>query len=50
MRLEGIPDEYFRRQDESSDFGFYQAPRLVAHIDDMAIAALGSFLRPRVSD
>jgi SAM-dependent methyltransferase len=48
MRLEDIPHEYFRRQDESSDFGFYQSPRLVAHIDDAAIAALGAFIRPRV--
>ncbi len=50
MRLEEIPAEYFRRQDESPDFHFYHAPRLVAHIDDGAIAALGSFLRPRVPD
>ena len=48
MRLEEIPAEYFRRQDESSDFHFYNAPRLVAHIDDAAIAALGDFLRRRV--
>ena len=50
MRLEEIPTEYFRRQDETSDFHFYHSPRLVAHIDDSAIAALGSFLRPRVPD
>jgi len=45
MRLEPIPEQYFRRQDESSDFAFYQAPRLVAHIDDAAIRALGGFFR-----
>ena len=45
MRLEDIPQQYFRRQDESSDFQFYQSPRLVAHIDDAAIAALGAFFR-----
>ncbi len=50
MRLEEIPAEYFRRQDESSDFQFYHVPRLVAHIDDAAIAALGSFLGLRVPD
>ncbi len=50
MQLKDIPHEYFRRQDESSDFGFYQSPRLVAHIDDAAIAALGAFFRPRVPD
>ncbi len=50
MRLEEIPAEYFRRQDESSDFRFYDTPRLVAHIDDGAIDALGRFLRARVPD
>ena len=50
MRLEEIPIEYFRRQDETSDFQFYHSPRLVAHIDDAAITALGNFLRPRVPD
>jgi len=50
MRVENIPDQYFRRQDESSDFQFYQVPRLVAHIDDAAMAALGEFFRPRVPD
>jgi len=50
MRLEGGPGEYFRRQDESPDSIFYQSPRLVAHIDDDAIAALGAFFRPRVPD
>ncbi len=48
MRLEEIPAEYFRRQDESSDFHFYHSPRLVAHIDDAAIEALGSFFRSRI--
>lgn len=50
MRLEEIPAEYFRRQDETSDFRFYDTPRLVAHIDDGAIDALGNFLRPRVPE
>ncbi len=50
MRLEEIPTEYFRRQDENSDFQFYHAPRLVAHIDDAAIEALGNFLRLRIPD
>jgi hypothetical protein len=30
---------FFARQDESADAGFYVEPRLVAHIDDYAIAA-----------
>ena len=50
MRLAEIPAEYFRRQDEASDFRFYTSPRLVAHIDGGAIEALGEFLRPRVPD
>ena len=41
---------YFRRQDESPDSEFYRQPRLVAHIDDAAIAALGGFLRPLIPD
>ena len=50
MRLEDIPEQYFRRQDETSDFAFYRQPRMVAHVDDAAIAALGEFLRPRMAD
>lgn len=37
------PKEYFRRQDESDDRLFYLQPRLVVHIDDYAIDALGKF-------
>ena len=48
MPMQDIPEQYFRRQDESPDFQFYQSPRLVAHIDDAAIAALGDFFRPRI--
>jgi SAM-dependent methyltransferase len=50
MPFADIPDEYFWRQDEASDFQFYQSPRLVAHIDDAAIAALGDFLRSHLPD
>lgn len=41
---------YSRRRDETPDALFYQSPRLVAHIDDAAIAALGEFLRPIIPD
>ena len=41
---------YFRRQDESPDADFYQTPRLVAHIDGPAIAALGGFFRAVIPD
>ncbi len=35
--------EYFRRADESTDWVFYQTPRLVTHIDGPAISALGQY-------
>lgn len=48
MRLNDIPDAYFRRQDEAPDTDFYGSPRLVAHIDEAAIAALGAFFRTQI--
>ena len=35
-----LPRSYFERQDESDDERFYEPSRLVAHIDDAAIAAV----------
>ncbi len=35
------PDWFFDRDDPQPDAGFYDAPRLVTHIDDGAIAAVG---------
>lgn len=37
--------EHFRRVDETDDALFYQGPRLVTHIDEPAIAALGAHYR-----
>ena len=37
------PPEFFRREDEGDDRLFYTQPRLVVHIDDYAIAAIGEF-------
>jgi SAM-dependent methyltransferase len=37
-----FPDEFFRRTDESDDGFFYSSERLVTHIDDRAIAAVGA--------
>ncbi len=37
------PPEFFRRMDESDDRLFYTQPRLVVHIDDHAIAAIGRY-------
>ena len=45
-----LPPQLLRRQDETPDEQFYVQPRLLAHIDDEAIAALGGFLREVVPD
>src|SRR5688572_26265065 len=37
----GFPDGFFDRQDPSSDANFYRPVRMVTHIDDAAIAAVG---------
>jgi SAM-dependent methyltransferase len=37
-----FPPGFFTRHDESADARFYAAPRLVTHIDDGAIAAVGA--------
>jgi len=40
-----FPPDAFAREDESDDALFYQTPRLVNHIDDHAIAAVGEAYR-----
>jgi SAM-dependent methyltransferase len=37
-----FPPGFFDRADETDDSAFYGAPRLVTHIDDRAIAAVGA--------
>jgi SAM-dependent methyltransferase len=37
-----LPDGFFARVDEGDDAAFYIEPRLVTHIDDAAIAAVGA--------
>ncbi len=37
------PPSFFRRTDDSSDRLFYTEPRLVVHIDEHAIAAIGRY-------
>lgn len=37
-----FPPGFFDREDESADARFYRAPRLVTHLDDGAIAAVGA--------
>ncbi len=38
--VDGFPDGFFARQDETPDPVFYGSLRLVTHIDDDAIAAV----------
>src|SRR6266481_8757484 len=38
---DSVKPDFFRRMDESDDELFYQFPRMVVHIDDGAIAAVG---------
>ena len=40
--VDGFPDGFFARADETPDAAFYGAARLVTHIDDGAIAAVGA--------
>ena len=42
---QAYPPEYFQREDESDDGLFYSSPRLVVHIDDNAIEAVGRVFR-----
>ena len=43
-----FPAEYFQREDETDDNLFYAAPRLVVHIDEGAIAAVGQVFRDSI--
>ena len=45
ITVSSYPPEYFRREDESDDREFYTMARLVVHIDDHAIAAVGQVFR-----
>ena len=40
-----LPEESFRRADETPDEEFYRTPRFVTHIDDRAIAAVPQLYR-----
>jgi SAM-dependent methyltransferase len=41
-RYAGFPPGFFDRADDRDDSAFYAPPRLVTHIDDAAIAAVGA--------
>lgn len=42
------PGNFFQRLDEGDDALFYAEPRLLVHIDDQAIAAIGGFLHQQL--
>lgn len=44
-RYAGFPSGFFDRGDEMPDAAFYRPPRLVTHIDEGAIAAVGRLYR-----
>jgi SAM-dependent methyltransferase len=44
-RYDRYPPAFFARMDEGDDGGFYDQPRLVTHIDEGAIGAVGRFYR-----
>tara|TARA_Y100000815_G_scaffold205977_1_gene189827 strand:+ start:290 stop:970 length:681 start_codon:yes stop_codon:yes gene_type:complete len=45
-----LTPEYFQRVDEEDDGVFYEMPRLVVHIDDGAIAAIGQFFKEQIPE
>ena len=45
-----FPPEFFRREDEANDADFYATPRLVVHIDDGAITAVGRLFRQLIPE
>lgn len=45
---DGLNEAHFARVDEGPDSGFYTMPRMVAHIDDAARAALASYFAARL--
>ena len=51
MATESIyPPEHFERVDEDQDSRFYASPRLVVHIDDQAIEAVGRLFRQLIPE
>ena len=46
----GLPPDAFEKIDDGDDLAFYAPPRLVTHIDEIAVAALTSFYREIVPE
>ena len=45
-----LSPEYFQRVDEEDDGVFYESPRLVVHIDEGAIAAVGRLFQEQIPE
>ena len=45
-----LPPDAFAKQDTGDDLAFYAPPRLVMHIDELAVAALTGFYRDVLPD
>ena len=45
-----FPPEFFQRVDDGNDAQFYEMPRLVVHIDDGAIEAVGRLFRQLIPE
>lgn len=45
-----FPPEFFQREDDSNDAEFYTMPRLVVHIDDGAILAVGRLFQQLIPE
>ena len=50
MDPQRFPPEFFQREDESNDAEFYTMPRLVVHIDDGAIVAVGRLFQQLIPE
>ena len=50
MDPQRFPPEFFQREDESNDAEFYTMPRLVVHIDDGAITAVGRLFQQLIPE
>ena len=50
MDPQRFPPEFFQREDDSNDAEFYTMPRLVVHIDDGAIVAVGRLFQQLIPE
>ena len=50
MDPQRFPPEFFQREDDGNDAEFYTMPRLVVHIDDGAIMAVGRLFQQLIPE